>query len=265
MAAGKSTVGEMLAHRFAKGVHVRGHAFHRMVVSGREEMTAHPSPEAWRQLRLRYQLGAAAADTYFAAGFSVVVQDIVIGPLLHEYVEAITSRPLVVVVLAPRPDVVARREEERAKTGYAGGLTPQNLDETLRTQSPRVGLWLDSSDQTLRRPSTPSSIVPGTRAGSLREQGAQRYGRALPGRSNRTSTACSMSAMVTLCTGRRVAIREASPPSYSMVAQARDARPGCAGTSIPPRTGSCSSTSADPGGARRTPATRAWTLVAGHK
>jgi len=124
MAAGKSTVSELLAGRFAKGVHVRGHAFHRMVVSGREEMTANPSPEAWRQLRLRYRLGAAAADTYFAAGFSVVVQDIVIGPLLREYVRAISSRPLMVVVLAPRPDVVARREAGRAKTGYAAGFTP---------------------------------------------------------------------------------------------------------------------------------------------
>ncbi len=148
MAAGKSTVSELLAGRFAKGVHVRGHAFHRMVVSGREEMTANPSPEAWRQLRLRYRLGAAAADTYFAAGFSVVVQDIVIGPLLREYVRAISSRPLMVVVLAPRPDVVARREAGRAKTGYAAGFTPHNLDEALRTQTPRIGLWLDSSDQT---------------------------------------------------------------------------------------------------------------------
>ena len=35
-----------------------------MVVSGRCEMSAAPSGEAWRQLRLRYRLGAVTADTY---------------------------------------------------------------------------------------------------------------------------------------------------------------------------------------------------------
>jgi hypothetical protein len=88
------------------------------------------------------------ADAYFEAGFSVVVQDIVIGPALDEYVDMITSWPVVVVVLAPRPDVIARREKERVKKGYTGGFTPEMLDEALRLQTPRIGLWLDSSDQT---------------------------------------------------------------------------------------------------------------------
>ncbi|MEU7996347.1 AAA family ATPase [Micromonospora sp. NPDC049060] len=54
MAAGKSTVADALARRLPRSVHLRGDVFRRMVVSGREEMTAQPSPEAWRQLRLRY-------------------------------------------------------------------------------------------------------------------------------------------------------------------------------------------------------------------
>jgi len=148
MAAGKSTIGALLAGRFPKGVHVRGDTFRRMVVSGQEDMTDAPSEEAWRQLRLRYRLGATAADAYFEAGFIVVVQDIVLGPLLSEYVNGIASRPLVVVVLAPRPEVIARREQHRAKKGYTGGLMPKILDEALRRATPRIGLWLDSSDQT---------------------------------------------------------------------------------------------------------------------
>lgn len=138
----------MLAAQFPKGAHVRGDVFRRMVVSGREEPTGTPSEEAWRQLCLRYRLGAMVADAYFEAGFSVVVQDIVIGPALDEYVDMITSWPVVVVVLAPRPDVIARREKERVKKGYTGGFTPEMLDEALRLQTPRIGLWLDSSDQT---------------------------------------------------------------------------------------------------------------------
>jgi chloramphenicol 3-O-phosphotransferase len=148
-AAGKSTVAELLARRFQRGVHVKGDVFRRMVVAGREDMTAVPSDEARRQLRLRYRLGAATTDAYFEQSFSVVVQDVVIGPLLVEYVEGIRSRPLIVVVLAPRAEVVALREAERSKVGYRDGHNSINqLDAALRHETPRVGLWLDTSVQT---------------------------------------------------------------------------------------------------------------------
>lgn len=147
-ASGKSTVAEMLASRFVRGVHVRGDIYRRMIVTGRHEMTSAPSPEALRQLGLRYRLGAATADRYHEAGFSVVVQDIVIGPMLADYVAAIQSRPLVVVVLAPRAEVVARREQSRAKVAYREGFNDiGELDLVLRQQTPRLGLWLDNSDQ----------------------------------------------------------------------------------------------------------------------
>lgn len=148
-AAGKSTVADLLARRFDRGVHVKGDVYRRMVVAGREEMTASPSDEAFRQLRLRYRLGAHAADAYHEAGFGVVVQDVVIGPLLGDYVAAIAARPLVVVVLTPSIDVVAAREAARGKCAYgdvADGIAA--LDRVLREETPRIGLWLDSSDQT---------------------------------------------------------------------------------------------------------------------
>jgi chloramphenicol 3-O-phosphotransferase len=149
-AAGKSTVAEALARRFARGVHVRGDVFRRMVVAGREEMTADPSDEAWRQLRLRYRLSAATADAHHDAGFSVVVQDVIIGPVLAEYVAEIRSRPLVVVVLVPRADVVAAREAGRPKVAYGDGrIGLEALDAGLRHGTPRIGLWLDSSEQTV--------------------------------------------------------------------------------------------------------------------
>jgi chloramphenicol 3-O-phosphotransferase len=147
-AAGKSTVADELARRFARGVHVRGDAFRRMVVAGREDMTATPSDEARRQLRLRYRLGAATADAYHEAGFAVVVQDVVLGHLLADYVAMIRSRPRVVVVLAPRPEVVATREASRSKVAYrAGHADIAALDRGLRQETPRLGLWLDTSDR----------------------------------------------------------------------------------------------------------------------
>jgi cytidylate kinase len=148
-AAGKSTVSDLLARRFDRAVHVQGDIFRRMVVAGRAEMTSDPSPEAQRQLRLRYALGAATSDAYFEAGFSVVVQDVVLGTMLRDYVGMITSRPLCVVALTPRPDVVAAREAARAKTAYRLGFdTIAVLDGVLRRDTPRIGLWLDTSDRT---------------------------------------------------------------------------------------------------------------------
>ncbi|MGW0435714.1 AAA family ATPase [Micromonospora sp. NPDC003197] len=147
MAAGKSTVAQEFASRLPRSVHLRGDVFRRMIVNGRAEMTPETEAEALRQLHLRYTLAANAADTYFAAGFTVVLQDVVLGADLAHLVDAIQSRPLLVVVLTPRPEVVAFREQGRPKTGY-GDWTPQQLDAGLRTETPRLGLWLDNSEQT---------------------------------------------------------------------------------------------------------------------
>ncbi|WP_184539617.1 AAA family ATPase [Micromonospora polyrhachis] len=147
MAAGKSTVAQELASRLPRSVHLRGDVFRRMIINGRVEMTPETEAEAVRQLHLRYTLAANAADTYFAAGFTVVLQDVVLGADLALLVDTIRSRPLLVVALTPRPEVVALREQERSKTGY-GEWTPQQLDAGLRTETPRLGLWLDTSEQT---------------------------------------------------------------------------------------------------------------------
>ncbi|WP_244317061.1 AAA family ATPase [Micromonospora terminaliae] len=147
MAAGKSTVADLLARRLPRAVHLRGDVFRRMIVSGRAAMTAGLTDEAWRQLRLRYDLAASAADRYAAAGFTVVLQDVVLGAELPALVERIRHRPLAVVVLAPRADVVAARERDRPKQGY-GDWPVADLDADFRSTTPRIGLWLDTSAQT---------------------------------------------------------------------------------------------------------------------
>ena len=154
-AAGKSTVAQALAGKFERSVHVRGDLFRRMVVNGRVDMgPADPPAEAIRQLRLRYALAANAADWYAGAGFTVIVQDIVLGTYLTDMVAAIRTRPLHVVVLAPRADVVRRRDEERqagrGKVAYKpGDEGVAELDVHLRRETPRIGLWLDTSEQTV--------------------------------------------------------------------------------------------------------------------
>ncbi|MGA5406311.1 AAA family ATPase [Streptomyces lavendulocolor] len=149
MAAGKSTVAQALAERLPRAAHVRGDVFRRMIVSGRADMRPDAGEEALAQLRLRYRLSAATADAYADEGFTAVVQDVVLGPELTAYIRLVRTRPRYVVVLAPRPDVVAAREAGRGKSGYGGGWTPERLDRGLREETARIGLWLDTSELTV--------------------------------------------------------------------------------------------------------------------
>src|SRR5262245_6499702 len=159
MAAGKSTAAAALARRFPRSVHVRGDTFRRFIVNGRAEMSLDPSPDAVAQLRLRYELAAHAADRYAASGFLVVLQDIVLGPELDLMIRRVAGRPLHVVVLAPSVPVIRRREAGRGKQGYTT-ITPEDLDRGFRRDTPRRGLWLDTTrlnveetvDQILGRP-----------------------------------------------------------------------------------------------------------------
>lgn len=148
MAAGKSTVAALLTERFERSAHVRGDLFRRMIVRGRAPITTALTPEDRRQLALRRELAAQTADAYARAGFVAVVQDIWLGSDLAALVRVLRFRPLHVVVLAPRPDAVARREAERRKSGYVDGWTAEAMDRILRLETPRLGLWLDTSDQT---------------------------------------------------------------------------------------------------------------------
>ncbi len=147
MAAGKSTVTRLLAERFECGVALEGDLFRRSIVAGRAEMTPDPLPRAVEQLRFRYRLAASAADAYFDAGFTVAVEDVVAGPLLAEYVELIRSRPLHVVVLMPSIEAIAARDNARGVGAYTH-FPIDELHDGFATGTPRIGLWLDTSEQT---------------------------------------------------------------------------------------------------------------------
>jgi energy-coupling factor transporter ATP-binding protein EcfA2 len=68
MAAGKSTVAELMAGRLPRAAHVRGDVFRRMIVSGREELLPVQTAEARSQLELCYRLSALVADEYPSHG-----------------------------------------------------------------------------------------------------------------------------------------------------------------------------------------------------
>lgn len=148
MAAGKSTVAQLLAEQFPRAAHVRGDVFRRFLVTGRVEPGPSMPAEAMHQLLLRYRLAMSAADAYVRAGYTAVVQDVIVGPVLADVVAMSTTPARHVVVLDPGADVVARREARRPKAGYGEGWDPRTLVELLRGTTPRLGLWLDTADQT---------------------------------------------------------------------------------------------------------------------
>lgn len=147
MASGKSTVAQLLAERFEKSVHLRGDLYRRMIVNNRMDIKPDPDLEQLEQLRLRIRLAAQSADTYAESGFTVVVQDVIIGKLLHDFIQYVRTQPLYVVVLCPNVETVRQRELARDNIGYTD-WTVEALDRVLRDETPRIGLWIDSSDMT---------------------------------------------------------------------------------------------------------------------
>jgi predicted kinase len=147
MAAGKSTVAQRLAETLPRCVHLRGDVFRRMIVSGQAEIGFDLSEEARAQLSLRYRIAATVAEMYLDAGFTVVYQDIILGPDLREAVERLRHHPLSVVVLCPTVEAVTAREAGRGKIGY-GDLSIAAFDEALHTHTSRIGYWLDSTELT---------------------------------------------------------------------------------------------------------------------
>ena len=146
MGSGKSTVAQLLASKIKKGVHLRGDIFRKMVVSGRADMSMQPSEEAVRQLHLRYRLAADAAKTYYDNGFSVVLQDNYYGKELTRILSMLKDYSVNVIVLCPDVETVKKREKMREKIGYTG-FSVETLYADFMRETPRIGFWLDTSEQ----------------------------------------------------------------------------------------------------------------------
>jgi chloramphenicol 3-O-phosphotransferase len=144
--AGKSTVARLLAERFAKGAWIPADALQKLIVSGAEwPKGREPAGEGLAQLRLRLRNACGLARSFVDAGFSAVIDDIVIGSRVDDLLEDLRGRECHFVMLTPRLEVVVERERGRGSKLWK---TAAWMDEEIRSNTRRIGLWLDSSDQT---------------------------------------------------------------------------------------------------------------------
>ena len=142
--AGKTTVSRLVAQRFERGVHIESDRLQQMIASGGLWPDGEPRDEAMRQLRLRGKNCCLLADSFFEAGFTVVIDDVVIGTRLGEFRGDLRSRPIYFVLLTPDPTVVSARDAGRDEKHVFDKWG--HLDAVMRAETERVGLWLDTSE-----------------------------------------------------------------------------------------------------------------------
>lgn len=144
--AGKTTVSGLLARRFDRGVHLESDLLQKVIVTGGLNPDEEPREEAHRQLRLRAKHVCLLADSFFENGFWPVIDDVVVGNRLYDFLNDLTSRPIYFVLLLPRLEVVEHRDTNRPEKHVFEIW--EHLDDVARNETPDVGLRLDSSDMT---------------------------------------------------------------------------------------------------------------------
>jgi len=146
-AAGKTTVGRLLAERLDRAAFIEADDLQRMIVAGREWVgeAGPPQGEAAAQLRLRLHNACLLARSFYAAGFSAVLDDIVIGERFDHLRAELQGLPFHLVVLAP--DVATVKSRDAARGKHVGEEWADYLDAELRRTMTGVGMWVDSAGQ----------------------------------------------------------------------------------------------------------------------
>ncbi|MGH2622148.1 MAG: hypothetical protein ACRDE7_00600, partial [Sphingobacterium sp.] len=95
-----------------------------------------------------HDLTAKLAIEYYNNGFTVVVQDNFLGENLAYFSELLHPHPTYIIVLNPSVDSIKQRENKRQKKGYVG-FTVESLHKEFIEKTPKIGLWLDTSNMTI--------------------------------------------------------------------------------------------------------------------
>ncbi|MFK4085664.1 hypothetical protein ACI2LF_16265 [Kribbella sp. NPDC020789] len=156
-AAGKSTIAPLLAAGLGPpAATIDGDVFYHGVVAGAVGMTPDPSPEAVRQLELRYDATRLVAQHYADHGFDFVCSDIMLGEHVERWFAGLRDVETYLVVLIPSVESIVEREIGRGGQNSYRAWQPDggSLADGVRAlqaglrEIPRRGLWLDTTGQT---------------------------------------------------------------------------------------------------------------------
>lgn len=145
--SGKSTVAAALAARFAASAHIEVDALQGLIVNGGRWPSPERDEEADRQIFLRARNACLLADSFVAAGFLPVIDDVVVRRAhLDFYRSRIAVGPLHCVVLAPGAAKAGERNLARDKT-----LTTDwsFLDTAMRAELAGEAIWIDNGELTV--------------------------------------------------------------------------------------------------------------------
>ncbi|HEX6863347.1 MAG TPA: AAA family ATPase [Thermoanaerobaculia bacterium] len=130
--SGKTSTARALLARYPRGLHIPVDDLRELVVSG----IAHPIPvwteETSLQFRLAYETAADMARRYAAAGFAVVVEQVIFPADVHARFDGpLAGLPVCKVCLAPAVEVAVARSSSRTNKEF----DPAVLDGPIRAMS----------------------------------------------------------------------------------------------------------------------------------
>lgn len=154
--AGKSTVSRLVAGRLARSAWLNGDQVNRMIVSGRVGPLGEPADEATRQVRLCNENICALAAGFADADFTPVIDWIIPDRAqLDLYLDSLSPRRVLLIVLAPGIDSCRRRNAERDPQEQFFFDDYESLTTSMQRGFANDGWWFDTSaltaDQTAAR------------------------------------------------------------------------------------------------------------------
>lgn len=141
---GKSTTARELARRFERAAHVEADLLQGLIVSGAVWPDVEGiGAEARRQLDLRLRNACLLARSFTDAGFTAIVDDIVIGEAVEVLPALLGEVDFRFVMLVPE---FAQVKQRWIDMGSPFAHAWDWIDEIIRNETRRIGLWLDTTD-----------------------------------------------------------------------------------------------------------------------
>lgn len=141
--SGKTTTARALAARLLRSAHIEGDLIQNMIVSGSVSPGQQPLEEENRQIHLCVSHQCLLACSFAAAGFTPVMDYIVVDPnRVEEYRAQLPGLSLHLVTLDPGIEAALQRDRDRPEKTVAHFWT--HLEALMKDRLAGVGLWVDN-------------------------------------------------------------------------------------------------------------------------